>query len=1065
MAGSGPGRLPGPAQADSRDPKPAPGRGPGRFPGPRLTSILAGCLLALAGIAAGPVAGTASAATISVNTVGDARADDGVCSLREAIIAGNANAVSGTQPGECQAGDAAPVVDRIDFTFVGTIAPGSSLPTITEVLDVDGTGAPGEVRIDGGGALPFFTSGFTVRADGTTIEGLTITSFYRGVDLTDSDGSTVRDNLIGTDSAGTTGLGNDFNVNGDDDVTGALINDNVIADGEVGIRIAGSGSSDNVVVANRIGTDPTGTSALGNDEGISVSLGVTDTRIGGSGPAARNLISGNRHGAISIRGELGYRTSGTQILGNRVGTSLDGQSALPNGNLTTDVSVELTGGVDGSEVRGNLISGNAGSGILLSDSVALIQGADGPSDNVIAGNLVGVGADGDSLLPNGGTAVLMKAQYGHPSAGNRLGGSSSLTPGGACTGDCNVIAAVSQPAVMLSGADLSGALVAGNHIGLGRQGTFATDGGDAGVLVQGTTGTRIGQPGASNLIAAADDGIRVEPPAVAPVIQSNTLGLRSDGGISPGLRLADQGIEVGAAGALVGGTGPDRGNRIALAGEQGVLVDSGAEHVAVLGNEIAASGGLGIDLDPLGVNNNDLGVKDADAGANGLQNFPELEAALSVGSTELAGRLDSEADTDFRIEFFSNLSPDPSGHGEGEAFLGATEVSTDGQGLAEFITTAGPVETGPGSLITATATSLDPAGDPLATSEFGADLLEGDQCDPTPTTGDDVLCGTGGADLIDGLGGDDIIFGLAGGDQLDGSGGDDRILGSEGEDTLTGGSGSDRLKGGTEDDRLFSRDGGEPDVDECGGGNDEATGDEADAFAGCEQVQSDTIPPETTIDSGPVDGSGVEADEVTFGFSSNEAGSTFACGIDGAAATVCDSPHSPAGLAPGTHAFSVAATDAAGNQDPSPALVSFTVVEPGAGGDTGTGNDSKPPVLTLSGEKKQLDKKKVVVKAKCNEACDLVATGSIKVKILKRNGKLKKVRRFDLKKRSRNGVTAGVKQKLKLKFTGKTRNRLSKVIRKKKSKATVKVVATDEAGNATGKVKFRVTVKKKSKRH
>src|ERR1044071_4262251 len=44
------------------------------------------------------------AATITVNSTLDTRANDGTCSLREAVIAANTNAPSGTAAGECAAG-------------------------------------------------------------------------------------------------------------------------------------------------------------------------------------------------------------------------------------------------------------------------------------------------------------------------------------------------------------------------------------------------------------------------------------------------------------------------------------------------------------------------------------------------------------------------------------------------------------------------------------------------------------------------------------------------------------------------------------------------------------------------------------------------------------------------------------------------------------------------------------------------------------------------------------------------------------------------------------------------
>ncbi|MGH2983145.1 MAG: trypsin-like serine protease [Solirubrobacterales bacterium] len=89
----------------------------------------------------------------------------------------------------------------------------------------------------------------------------------------------------------------------------------------------------------------------------------------------------------------------------------------------------------------------------------------------------------------------------------------------------------------------------------------------------------------------------------------------------------------------------------------------------------------------------------------------------------------------------------------------------------------------------------------------------------------------------------------------------------------------------------------------------------------------DTDPPETTIGSGP---SGPTNDPTpTFGFSSDEPGSSFQCRFDADPFGPCSGPgasHTPAApLADGAHAFEVRATDPANNDDPTPASRSFTV--------------------------------------------------------------------------------------------------------------------------------------------
>ena len=105
---------------------------------------------------------------------------------------------------------------------------------------------------------------------------------------------------------------------------------------------------------------------------------------------------------------------------------------------------------------------------------------------------------------------------------------------------------------------------------------------------------------------------------------------------------------------------------------------------AILGNSIFANTGLGIDLTNNGVTANDAG--DGDTGANNLQNFPVLTSAEMVSSTQvtIVGTINSTANSQFRIEFFSNTAQDGTGHGEGQTYLGFVNVTTDGSGNAKL---------------------------------------------------------------------------------------------------------------------------------------------------------------------------------------------------------------------------------------------------------------------------------------------------------------------------------------------------------------------------------------------
>jgi hypothetical protein len=105
----------------------------------------------------------------------------------------------------------------------------------------------------------------------------------------------------------------------------------------------------------------------------------------------------------------------------------------------------------------------------------------------------------------------------------------------------------------------------------------------------------------------------------------------------------------------------------------------------------------------------------------------------------------------------------------------------------------------------------------------------------------------------------------------------------------------------------------------------------------------DTAAPDTTFLSGP---SGPTSDPTpTFGFESSEPSSTFQCSIDGAAFVACSSPFTTPAFTDGSHTVAVRATDAALNQDATPATRSFSV-------------DATAPDTSVSGKAKVRTRKK-----------------------------------------------------------------------------------------------------------
>jgi hypothetical protein len=225
-----------------------------------------------------------------------------------------------------------------------TITLGSALPKIiTDGLTIDGSNAG--VVLDGSHLWNWSDYGLVIwKANGVTIQGLQILHFPSvGIKLDHATGCLIGgDNTVGD---GPLGQGN-------------LISGN--EDGGVHLYYA----AHNTVSGNRIGTDRTGTAALGNEyDGVSVSFESEHNLIGGDAPGEGNLISGNGQNGV----ELSYSAHDNVVSGNYVGTDVSGTRALSNGDDGIYVAGyrNLIGGDTIS--AGNWIAFNGENGIQVYD--------------------------------------------------------------------------------------------------------------------------------------------------------------------------------------------------------------------------------------------------------------------------------------------------------------------------------------------------------------------------------------------------------------------------------------------------------------------------------------------------------------------------------------------------------------------------------------------------------------------------------------------------------------------------------------------------------------------------
>jgi Calx-beta domain/RTX calcium-binding nonapeptide repeat (4 copies) len=209
-------------------------------------------------------------------------------------------------------------------------------------------------------------------------------------------------NLIGTDITGNVALGNttygiSIGSASNNIIGGKTPQERNIISGSQTAGIAflqapGSGvvPATNRVVGNYIGTNISGTAALGNPVGVWIAVGENNI-IGGTTPQEGNVISGNQMGVYF----LGDQTTGNRVIGNYIGTEADGSTPLPN-TLYSNV-VALKAGVNNriggtAAGEGNTIAFSGSNGIQVTDSNGLaILG-----NSIFSNNGLGIDLDNDA---------------------------------------------------------------------------------------------------------------------------------------------------------------------------------------------------------------------------------------------------------------------------------------------------------------------------------------------------------------------------------------------------------------------------------------------------------------------------------------------------------------------------------------------------------------------------------------------------------------------------------------------------------------------------------------------
>lgn len=267
-----------------------------------------------------------------------------------------------------------------------------------------------------------------------------------------------------------------------------------------------------------------------------------------------------------------------------------------------------------------------------------------------------------------------------------------------------------------------GILVNASNSAIGQNsiGVFGSNGGNGIEIAAGSGAAIGGNVGANTIETNGGAGIAIA--ANGSVVVGNTIGDFGAGNGGDGITLSGS-----ASNNQIGSD--TNGNQIVENGGAGVAVTGTGTGNTIIGNAISGNGGLGIDLGSSGITANDAG--DGDTGANDLQNFPALtDFTTSGGNSTITGTLNSTANTDFRISFYSTPQCDDSGNGEGDSYVGTATVHTDGSGNATINSSFPTIND---HFVTATATpGTSGTG---STSEFSS-------CVTGPPTGVVVTNGT-----------------------------------------------------------------------------------------------------------------------------------------------------------------------------------------------------------------------------------------------------------------------------------------------------------------------------------
>jgi Ca2+-binding RTX toxin-like protein len=530
----------------------------------------------------------------------------GIYAAAPGTLIGGLTSTPGTAPGNVVSGNGTALGNGTGIAVVGDsgIVEGN-------IAGLDRTGTtvlPGNVQ--GEGIATQYGSNTTI--GGTALGALNLVSGNTGagINLASPGGiDTVAGNLIGTDITGTIAVGNQYGflVTASGNTIGgttALSRNVISGNTNLGVEVLNPTAFGNVIEGNYIGVGVNGTTAFTNQTfGVHIDGGAHDNVVGGLSVQARNVISGNTVDGVAI---IGAGTTFNIVEGNFIGIDRTGNVAVANTQHGVEI-YQASGNTVGGNVAGagNVVSGNGVDGVVVQN---------GSSLNTVAGNFVGTNSAGTVAIPNGQDGVEIALN----STGNVIGGTVAAAR--------NLISGNTLSGVDLALAGVSGNQVEGNYIGTDVTGLLRLANGANGVIVQGgPSGNTIGGLtataglGAGNVISgntSANIAITGQiADADSNTVAGNLIGTNATGLGS--ITSGADGVEIyQATNNVIGGTLAGARNVISANARYGVSLFQSATGNLVEGNFIgtdlagtAALGNIvGVFLDTNSSNNTIGGV-------------------------------------------------------------------------------------------------------------------------------------------------------------------------------------------------------------------------------------------------------------------------------------------------------------------------------------------------------------------------------------------------------------------------------------------------------------------------